>query len=453
MRSTQRGSVATEALAPGMPGSGRFLEALLLAALTVPALSQPAPAAVCHTDAVPAATLLLPYFEVNLDDPNGLTTLFSINNASSKAILAHVVIWSDLGVAALYFNVYLTGYDVQTINLRDIFVYGSLAQTASAGQDPFDTISPKGLFSEDIDFPSCKGQLPLPPLPPFYLTHVQRSLTGRPSPLFNNVCFGQNLGDNVARGYITIDTVNNCTLRYPGQDGYFASAAAAGDVTDQNVLWGAWYIVNASQGYAHGSDMVAIEADGANPATSTAGSYTFYGRYVGWSGSDHREPLATTFAVQFANGGPFDAGTDLLVWRDTKVDQDPFPCPAAPGSQPAWYPYGAVTPVMFNEQEQPWIWEGCNGCPSSQIQSFVAATQRVGVNSAAFPVPYNFGWMYVNLNNSNSAFAGNNPPADPKAAQAWVVVTESSHAHFAVALDAFRLDSACSPSHFVPGQP
>jgi len=33
-------------------------------------------------------------------------------------VLAHVAIWSDLAVPVFNFNVYLTGYDVQTINLR-----------------------------------------------------------------------------------------------------------------------------------------------------------------------------------------------------------------------------------------------------------------------------------------------------------------------------------------------
>ena len=27
--------------------------------------------------------------------------------------------------------------------------------------------------------------------------------------------------------------------------------------------------------------------------------YTFYGRYVGWSGADKRHPLATNFAVRY----------------------------------------------------------------------------------------------------------------------------------------------------------
>ncbi len=95
-------------------------------------------------DDVPAATLLLPYFEVDLDGPNGITTLLSINNASATAVLAHVMVWSDVSVHVLDFDVYLTGYDVQSINLRDILVNGNLPVTASAGQDPTDTISAAG---------------------------------------------------------------------------------------------------------------------------------------------------------------------------------------------------------------------------------------------------------------------------------------------------------------------
>ncbi|HYL04398.1 MAG TPA: hypothetical protein VE075_00045, partial [Thermoanaerobaculia bacterium] len=75
----------------------------------------PAMAVICTIDAVPSATLLLPYFEVDLNNPNGLTTLFSVNNASATAILVHVVMWSDLSVPVLDFNIYLTGYDVQSV--------------------------------------------------------------------------------------------------------------------------------------------------------------------------------------------------------------------------------------------------------------------------------------------------------------------------------------------------
>ncbi|MBV8200992.1 MAG: hypothetical protein JOZ15_10265, partial [Acidobacteria bacterium] len=77
--------------------------ALSLALLGLLALGGQAGAVICTIDAVPAATLLLPYFEVDLNNPNGLTTLFSVNNASATAVLVHVVIWSDLSVPVLDF--------------------------------------------------------------------------------------------------------------------------------------------------------------------------------------------------------------------------------------------------------------------------------------------------------------------------------------------------------------
>src|SRR6202140_3406852 len=165
--------------------------ALCLALLGLLALGGQAVAVICTIDAVPAATLLLPYFEVDLNNPNGLTTLFSVNNASATAVLAHVVVYSDLSVPVLDFNIYLTGYDVQTINLRDILVNGLIPQTASAGQDPSDKISPKGAKSQDINFASCTGQLPPPPLPASFIQHLALSLTGKASPLFGGLCSGR----------------------------------------------------------------------------------------------------------------------------------------------------------------------------------------------------------------------------------------------------------------------
>ena len=424
-----------------------FLPALL-AALGLSIHAGVASATVCHGESVPAATLLLPYFEVNLDDPNGLTTLFSVNNAAAAAVLAHVAIWSDLAVPLANFDVYLTGYDVQTINLRDVVVYGNLPQTASAGQDPADVISPKGQFSQDVDFAGCQGKLPPPPLSSTELAHLQAALTGRPSPVLGGRCAGQALGDNVARGYVTVDTVGSCTSSFPGDAGYFA-ANGAGDVTDQNVLWGAWNIVDAAHGFAEGSTMVAIEASGTDPATSTPGHYTFYGRYDGWSAVDHRAPLSTTFAAPYAVNGPFDGGTDLLVWRDPKVAQAPFTCPTVAGKTPSWYPLSTEGLVAFDEQEQESSYE-CDfiDCPPAPIP-FPAAAQRTSVGGAAFPVPFDFGWLYLDLNGPVAA-AGANPPPDPQAAQAWVVMAQSSRAHFAVARDALRLDSACTAQHFVP---
>src|SRR5436190_1672371 len=287
--------------------------AVCLALLGLLALGGQALALICTIDDVPAATLLLPYFEVSpCSDPNGVTTLFSINNASATAILAHVVVWSDLSVPVLDFNIYLTGYDVQTINLRDL-LSGTIPVTASAGQDPGDKISPKGPKSQDINFASCAGQLPPPALPASFIQHLALALTGKASPIFGGLCSGRALGDNIARGYITVDTVNNCTLRLPSDIAYFIN-----DVTFQNVLWGDYFYVNSAQNFADGDTLVHVEASLTNPATTTAGRYTFYGRYTSpaWNASDHREPLATTFAGRYVDGGDFTGGTSYIVWRD-----------------------------------------------------------------------------------------------------------------------------------------
>ena len=78
-------------------------------------------AELCTIDAVPAATLLVPYFEVNLDDANGVTTLFSINNASAAPTIAHVIFWTDWSFPTVDFDIFLTGYDVVGVNVRDVF--------------------------------------------------------------------------------------------------------------------------------------------------------------------------------------------------------------------------------------------------------------------------------------------------------------------------------------------
>jgi hypothetical protein len=417
------------------------LAAAWLLASTAPALAALNPVDEPTIDDVPAATLLLPYFEVDLDHSNGVTTLFSINNASATAVLAHVVIWSDLSVPVLDFNIYLTGYDVQSISLRDIIVSGVIPRTASDGQDPTDTISPQGDLSQDIDFASCAGQLPPPALPASFLDHLQKSLTGLASPILGGLCASRNLGDRLARGYVTVDTVSNCTLRFPGDAGYFL-AGGTGDATNQNVLWGDYFYVNAAENYAQGETLVHIEASSTNPETSVAGQYTFYGRYVGWTAADNREPLGASFAVRYVHGGSFDGGTDLIVWRDSKTNQGAFACPAAPG-RPTWYPLGQEGIVIFDEQENaesPQTFPFSPQPPEAGISPFPAEAQRTVVGGVDLPVPFDFGWIFLALATSITGNA--NPPEDATDAQAFVSVIMSDEGSFSVGFDAARLDRA-----------
>src|SRR5437016_3173314 len=145
------------------------------------------------------ATLLIPYFEVDLGNPNGRNTILtvdkggrldsitvnggppSLNNNVATAVLAHVTVWSDLGVPVFNFNIYLTGYDVETVNMRTVLA-GTLPRTATAGQDPGDLISPKGAKSQDINFASCTGQLPPAPLTATQISNLTALLTGHAGP-------------------------------------------------------------------------------------------------------------------------------------------------------------------------------------------------------------------------------------------------------------------------------
>jgi hypothetical protein len=422
--------------------------ALCLALVSLLALGGSAIAEIGTIDDVPAATLLLPYFEVDLGNPNGVTTLFSINNASASAAVAHVVFWTDESIPTLDFDVYLTGYDVQTINVRDIF-NGRLPITADAGSDSKDTISPKGSLSQDINFPGSTGPCGSaatvytdPALSSTLIDHLRRSHTGLSSPLFNNRCSGAVYGDNIARGYITVDSVTTCNLSFPSDAGYFTSFADT-----RNILWGDYFYVNPGENFAAGETLVHVEAcsapsvgNGAGLCPFVTGEYTFYGRYA--AAVDQREPLATTFATRYAVGGGFDGGTDLLVWRDSKVaNPQAFVC----GQNASWFPLAQSDVVAFDEQEHPTnlCFQGDNVSPATggTETCFPLEAERIHVQggnviAADMNPPTPFGWLYLNLNH---AITGD---PFPGVAQAWVTTAMFAEGRYEVGYDAIQLDNA-----------
>ena len=148
----------------------------LMALVAAMAFHAPTRAELLTPDAVPAATLLLPYFEVDLDgnSSSAITTLFAINNASAAPALAHVVLWTDLGVPTFTFDVYLTGYDVQRLSLRDVFVDGLLPLLPFALSD-----GGAGNTCEELN----TGQLTEE-----QLTHIQAAHTGQAPQTFGNQC-------------------------------------------------------------------------------------------------------------------------------------------------------------------------------------------------------------------------------------------------------------------------
>src|SRR5436853_5756086 len=70
----------------------------------------------CDISVAPAATLLLPYFEVETAT-RSVCTIFTITNVSRFPQIAHVTGWTDLSFPVLDLTVFLTSYDVQPLSL------------------------------------------------------------------------------------------------------------------------------------------------------------------------------------------------------------------------------------------------------------------------------------------------------------------------------------------------
>jgi len=430
--------------------------AVLVMGLALLGAPSPSRAEIGTADVAPAATLLLPYFEVDLGNPNGVNTLFTVNNASASAAVANVVVWTDWGVPSLGFQVYLTGYDVQSIDLRRIFA-GELPVTADAGADPSNTVSPKGALSQDINFPGsvgpCGASSTLYDKPdtsaPIKFQNLNRVHVGLSSPI-DGRCWGAPLGDSIARGYVTVDTVTTCSLLRPSDVGYFSGIADS-----RNILWGDYAIVDSQQNSAIGETLVHVEScvpgngysgyvgDGAGHCPFVPGDYTFYGRYVGFTGIDQREPLATTFAARYQGA----TKSDLLVWRDTKLAPTGNNGTRSCGQSPGWFPLAHGDVVAFDNTENPS--DACalatNSSPAAAPTCFPLATQRVNVKdgnalAARIKPPYTAGWLYLNLNHAISA-----DPV-PGVAQAWVTGVRNVTGRYASGSSALQLDNALATS-------
>jgi hypothetical protein len=383
----------------------RWIAALALASsLAAGALTVPAVDAACEVGFGMGSTLLLPFFEVDLSNPAGLTTLFAINNEGASTTMVRVVVWSDWGIPVLGFDVFLKGRDVQTINVRDL-LNGNLPVTS-------------GDFT---GFTGC-GSVPptYPPLAPLQSSQLRAYLTGVAGP-GDPQCAGEFYGDNHARGYITIDAVDQCSglglppNTTPANATYFTNVAIV-----KNTLWGDAFFVDPTQNSAQGVELVNIVAD---PALHAPNTNTFYGRYHSFDGRDRRSPLPSIWTTRFLNGGVFDGGTDLLVFRDTRSSTI---ARRACGSHPTWYPLLASSIVARDEDANLVLSIGTN-------REFELATQRrrvvdLGTSGPGAP----FGRVQLGLQIPSNIPAG-----------AWVLPVMTASGRFSVDFNAQPFNSAC----------
>jgi hypothetical protein len=445
-------------------------------------------------DVVPAATLLLPYFEVDLANPGGRTTLFSVNNASAAPQLAHVTFWTDQSRPTLDFTIYLTGYDVWTVNLGPLFRNGVIPLFIQPGpgptfklggpqQLPINDDEDAGAFSQETGPAVTAGEnpenctFPLPNLPPSFIDFIQRVHTGLSAPLgFQEAgrCGAAKHGvnfspDTVARGYMTIDVVRDCAGVFTPASGadYFSGLAAGGSEDEfppgtANVLWGDFFLVDPANNFAQGDTLVHVEAYRDRFGADSTNGYTFYGRYVDFDGSDNREPLATTWGSRYAIPGAvpsaFDA-TNLLCWRDTGAEESSvyYVCAAA-GSQnvpidsPLLGIFGADGQplsqnqlVIFDEEENPIQVQSSPFSPppvGSSVLPCPWESNKTLVGSANLPTsPFQFGWIYLNLNTYNAESEFEEPTL-----QSWVGTLYQASQKFSVGLQGVHFDHASNPT-------
>jgi len=446
----------------------------------------------CDVIVAPAATLLLPYFEVDLETAGGQTTLFTITNVSRYSQIAHVTIWTDYGVPVTDFNIFLTGYDVQAINLKDILVPGIVASTTGTG--PTTAKSPLGTagsapsltapanggpghtnpnFRSAINCDSNPGTLPQS-----FVALIRKELTQGAT----NDCASVGGVHAHAIGYATIDLVGACTNRLPTDPLYYST-----DLLFDNVLIGDYQQVGP---HPAGRDAASFDA-GANPmvhlravpeggaagsSVLTALPYTFYDRYTPANNrvADRRQPLPSTFAARYIQGGPAGFATNLTIWREG-FGTGTGACSTLLGN--AYLRTAEV--VRFDEHENAFVGGLGPVCDPVPCQTFTAlpdTSSTSTVDSNIYPPMTGAdvgGWIYLNLNNGGStsysvtkdvggAPAPTNLPGPlapngatttkgPRPSQNWVTVTMFGNLgtnHLAGEFDAASLGNGCSPAAF-----
>jgi hypothetical protein len=383
----------------------------------------------CDISTSPAATLLLPYFEVDINShvSKAANTIFSIINTSRAPQIARVTVWTDSGYPALWFNIFLTGYDVQSISLYDVLSRGVVPATsnkiATGLRSSTNSDNPRLVSLEGCS--ASGGELA-----PEILATLQTVLTTGTAESAGACRVGSQHAN--AEGYVTVDLVNSCSSLSPLDMSYYSQVLAY-----DNVLTGDYERINPDQttgNFAGGNPLVHIKAipEGGAATAATPLPFTFYDRYTppGARKIDRRQPLPSSFAARFIQGGKAQFYTDFVMWREG----------AAPGAASCTTANAVMTmdsAVRFDEDENPTV----NAAPNT-----APASAAVPTTSAMFPPLTGYtvtGWMLVNLDNKAGLRMNGNPYSTTRASQNWLIVRLSADGRYAVDYDATSLKNGC----------
>jgi hypothetical protein len=409
----------------------------------------------------PAATLLLPYFQVDFNSPpqSASQTLFTIQNVSALPQIARVTLWTDWAFPAYSFPVFLTGYDVQPYNLYDLFANGTVVSTSvdtpipvnpTFGSQPASN-SANPNFLPDVQS-GCRD-VPAA-LPPAFIDELRRIFT------LGTTSAGCRVGatHTDAIGYITIDLVATCAPKNATSPDYFSI------LLYDNVLTGDYEQLAQVGGnhYAQGSPLVHIRAiPEGGPAGAVAATnlpYTFYDRFTAGQPSrtiDRRQPLPSVFAPRFIAGGPGGLNTMLKIWREG-VTTSNATCSDYKNNE---LPFAEI--VRFDEHENATITSsgcGLGFCPGPPAAPLTMAISTV---LSGFLPPLSTsgdagGWLYLNLDNGGSAnysTARTGYGQRGRASQGWVITSMFAGPTYAIETTAIALGNGCTPRAPLSSQP
>ena len=465
----------------------RFVTLALVSALVLGA-SSIVYANVCAFDAVPAATILFPFVTLDYNAPlTGISTTFSITNVSAEAQIVHVTVWTDFSAAILDFNILLTGYDVISMNIRDILINGQLPVTLYEAHNATEGVSANGPVSAGNQLngnwlnPGMDPPQPTTDLgtrcdttnssyPGLYSTPIPAGFLGlfqgylqvsqTVDRLHSNDCVKPYdspytltpapfwaLRDTTypTNMYITADVVENCNKLFPDTLIYWTDEARYDNVLIGDVFW-----TSLADRFSEASNAVHIEADLDLAAVATidptsGAPISFYHRYAARVNpliQDFREPLPTAWAFRYLGAGLNEIGTDVRVWKGStdwewtydlertgtvKVSPDTLVasnCHAY--TYYAWDEDEMVTSVTT----VPWSMPG----GESVIPNLIPLeTQEVPIDQ--FDTPGAFGWMLFVWP------ASNYPPATADMTyfddyyQTWMGVRYNAHTEWSAAMD------------------
>ena len=390
----------------------------------------------CDIGPYPAATLLLPYFEVDIHAPTttAVNTIYTVVNTSKYPQIVRSTIWTDLGYPVAWFDSFLTGYDLLSVSLYEVIARGrfpmTTADTTPGSASAANSANPN--MRVDKFCSQFSGSVIIDPA----LSRLQRQLTDgwRDDP---DCPVGTKHAHAI--GYVTVDVINSCSVVSPFDAEYWTQV-----LLYDNVLTGEYVRINPdpeSGNYAGANPLVHIRAipEGGAAGTTPAVSfpYTFYDRYtpVGARKMDRRQPLPSTFAARWIEGGPTGFQTNLTVWREGVTGPTKSACDYAKNKD---LPVSKTTVIRFDEHEN----------------ATANAADMASPSSAAIPTTSSFfpplspagdkgGWMWMSLDNGagraeNSAYSIRRP------SQNWIIVQMYAEGRYAVDFDATWLANGCT---------